>query len=276
QLVLDIGENDNAQIYDSDNGLLVGMVIRNVCKSEEAVKFVDDAVGRIVDTRVSSRVRDTGSIPIFGHSAGSRSAMEFDWVKNLRRKLSEDDQDEEDVKGANAFALFWNMVRSVAPGEVIDDFKHFLRTSKIRRMDARGNLLYNPKTGRGNYRVDLSSGLAFTFHDAELAPPAGVCARNYARFMHTESQPHTYGVAWTTSRKIDPSISPLDNGSHFFLASHGVRFQASANSLMVWQPGLLHGTSLAHQHPRKPNTQFCQQGFSFVTSPRLPEAWQQY
>lgn len=107
--------------------------------------------------------------------------MAFDWVKNLRGSLSEDQCNEEDVKGANSFALFWNMVRTIAPEEVVEDFENFLRTSGISRMDARGNLPHNPETGRGDYRIDLPNGLSFTFHGAELAPPAGICARNYAR-----------------------------------------------------------------------------------------------
>ncbi|XP_006463317.1 hypothetical protein AGABI2DRAFT_55728, partial [Agaricus bisporus var. bisporus H97] len=158
---------------------------------------------------------------------------------------------DENVKGASAFALFWNMVRTVAPVEVLNDFDNFLQSSGIWRMDARGEIPYNHKTGQGNYTIELPDGLAFTFHGAELAPPAGICARNYARFMHAENQPHTYAIAWTTSREVDPSASALDNGCHFFLASHGVRFQASRNSLLVWQPKLLHGTSLPLQDPRK-------------------------
>lgn len=94
---------------------------------------------------------------------------------------------------------------------------------------------------------------------------------------YTEPQPHAYAVAWTTSRKVDSSASSFDNGGHFFLASHGVRFQASANSLLIWRPRLLHGTSLPLQRPRDPSgTQFCQQGMLFVTSRWLLEAWRRY
>lgn len=102
-------------------------------------------------------------------------------MKNLRRTLSTDKQDEEDIKGASAFALFWNMVRTIAPAEVVEDFENFLRTTGVRRMDARGHIPLDSETGRGTYQIDLPSGRSFTFHGAELAPPAGVCARNYAR-----------------------------------------------------------------------------------------------
>lgn len=94
--------------------------------------------------------------------------------------------------------------------------------------------------------------------------------------MHTEPQPHTFGVAWTTSRTTDPLATSLDNGGHFFLASHGIRIQSSPNSLLIWRPGILHGTSLPLQDPRGPSTLFCQRGLAFVTSSRLPEAWQLY
>lgn len=56
RIQLDIGPTESARIYDSASGCLVGMVVRDVCKNEEAVHYVDSAVERMVESRVTSRV----------------------------------------------------------------------------------------------------------------------------------------------------------------------------------------------------------------------------
>jgi hypothetical protein len=97
--------------------------------------------------------------------------------------------------------------------------------------------------------------------------------------MHNEPQPHEYAISWTTRRQVDARFPDVLNGGNFFLASHGVRIQAASNSLIVWRPRLIHGTSLTYQNPdlSKPSTtDFFQQGLAFVTSRRLPGAWEKY
>lgn len=94
---------------------------------------------------------------------------------------------------------------------------------------------------------------------------------------HYECQPHVYSISWCTSRIIDQPASPKDNGGHFYIASHGIRIQAAANSLVIWKPQLWHGTTLNYQNPRNTlTTQFSTRGIAFVTSPRLPKAWRLY
>ncbi|KAF5354832.1 hypothetical protein D9756_005720 [Leucocoprinus leucothites] len=271
------------------------MVIRDVCKNADTLKFVDNAVEKIVQTHISSRKGDTGALPQFGLSAGSRFGMKLDWVRNLISKATPSGvQDDLNEEGSSAFALFWNIICAVAPPEVLADFNLFLTDLDIRRMDGGGKMPHNSKTGQGNYTVKIPN-FMFTFHGAELAPPAGVCAQNYTqyvalpdlasfsgsdlignRFIHLEHQPHTYSVAWTTSRNMDTSISSVDNSGNFFLASHGVRIQAAENSLLIWKPALWHRTSLCIQDPDAPSTPFCTRGLAFVTSSRLPAAWKAY
>lgn len=109
--------------------------------------------------------------------------MCFDWVKNLKSpSVPQCIRDEENKVGSSAFALFWNMVRTVAPNEVLDDFDDFLHTLGIRRMDGGGVMPHDIETGRGDYTIEIPN-FSFTFHGAELAPPGGVCARNYARYV---------------------------------------------------------------------------------------------
>lgn len=107
--------------------------------------------------------------------------MFLDWVRNLRsKKTPQDELEEANKKASSAFALFWNLARSVAPDEVLDDFDEYLHTLGIPRMDGGGTMPHNIETGRGNYTVAIP-GFQFTFHGAELAPPTGVGAENYAR-----------------------------------------------------------------------------------------------
>jgi hypothetical protein len=91
-------------------------------------------------------------------------------------------------------------------------------------------------------------------------------------FIHKEAMPHEYAVSWTTSHQIDRAASDLDNGGHFFIASHGVCIQAALNTLVIWRPQLWHGTSLSRQHPCQAVTNYCQQGLAFVASNCLPTA----
>lgn len=76
------------------------------------------------------------------------------------------------------FAFFWNMIRKQLPSEVIGDFDKYLKDTGIARMDANGCI--SSTENRGAYTVQLGSAV-HEFHDAELAPPTGVFAENYAR-----------------------------------------------------------------------------------------------
>ena len=109
-------------------------------------------------------------------SAGSRSAPAFDWVRNLPKKYAADDVDELNYNTSAAFAFFWNLCRFWLPDIVIDDIDGFMRDTKIFPM------VPNPQIGQleGKYTVMVDD-VEFEFHDARLAPPAGVVAKNYAR-----------------------------------------------------------------------------------------------
>ncbi len=89
--------------------------------------------------------------------------------------------------------------------------------------------------------------------------------------MHYEKQPHKFAAAFTAVRKGED-----DDGGHFYVGAYGIRVKASANSLVVWQPQHLHGTSLQNCDPKEVNPDFLQQGLAFVTSARLPNVWKRY
>jgi hypothetical protein len=134
-----------------------------------------------------------------GYSAGSRNAPSFDWVKNLLRDPSPEEFYALNYDTSSVFALFWNMLRNTIPPFIINNTIECFDRMKIHRMDSNERL----PTGRGKYTVTVDD-IQVDFHNAELAPPRGVMAINYVRFIHFEHQPHDFALSWTTGR-ISPN-----------------------------------------------------------------------
>jgi hypothetical protein len=123
------------------------------------------------------------------------------------------------------------------------------------------------------------------FHGVEMPPPSGAFGTNYTRFVEDESPNHTcliqdfrfihregsrhkYAVSWTTS--WSPELG-RDGGGHFFMCSHGVKVEAAADTVIVWQPKTYHGTSLQCRDPN--NSDIFQAGLAIVTPPSLDKLW---
>ncbi len=113
---------------------------------------------------------------ISGFSAGARSVPNFDWVRNFVGALPESDKEDMRYEAASLFALFWNMCRVTCPAVVVEDFDNFISDSNIYRMDVEA---YRGAHG-GEYTVKYGEE-SHTFTGAEMAPPQGVFAQNYAR-----------------------------------------------------------------------------------------------
>lgn len=94
-------------------------------------------------------------------------------MKNLDEHIKHDYRTEY----SSAFALFWNMIRSFGPPEVVADFENFIKTYGIYPVD--------PQIGRsgpkGQYSVPIN-GTTVLFTNAHMSPPQGAFARNYARY----------------------------------------------------------------------------------------------
>ena len=86
--------------------------------------------------------------------------------------------------------------------------------------------------------------------------------------MHKEHQPHKYAIAWTVRRDHPPEA-----GGHFYIGTYKMRIQAAPNTLVVWLPTDIHGTSLQDLDPKEENPQFLQTGLAIVTPNRLPLVW---
>ncbi|KAF9066655.1 hypothetical protein BDP27DRAFT_1197367, partial [Rhodocollybia butyracea] len=267
KLDFDIGPDESA-IFEDEKGELVAMVISDFCKCEKVLHWVNEIV--LLNVALEKNKEDAGSIVICGWSAGLRSRTHLDLARNLesKHKLSPSQKSKLQYKSASVFALFWNLVKSLGPAEVVADLEKLVKDNNLYRMDtaiANGGKQHT-------YTIDVDGGVPLTFHNAELAPPSGVFARNYVRAVHFERQPHDWSASWTTFR----DDSEGDAGGHSYLASYGIRIQAASNKAVFWKPGDWHGTSLPKLKPAEKGGPLLQCGLAIVTSARLPAAFEAY
>ncbi|EEB96583.1 hypothetical protein MPER_04261 [Moniliophthora perniciosa FA553] len=149
----------------------------------------------------------------------------------------------------------------------MEDLQEFISRLGLPRMDP--GAIY---TGKPEYQYSVSvNGTKIPFRFAEMAPPCGVFAQNYARPTHTENQPHQYSISWTTGRQGTPS-----DGGHFYNSTLGIRVQGAANTVVIWKPKDIHGTSLPLVDPADRNPPVLQTGLAIVTSNRLPAIFKKY
>ena len=113
-----------------------------------------------------------------GYTAGSRSRPRIGWARNIRRKLKAKELADLTTRSSSAFAFAWNMFQNQLPDEVMDDFNEYLTSSDIVRMHPSGKKHRNKK---GEYTI-CNRGEAITFHNVDLAPPAGFFGVNYCRY----------------------------------------------------------------------------------------------
>lgn len=80
-----------------------------------------------------------------------------------------------------------------------------------------------------------------------------------------------FAISWTTCRTGAEAC-----GGHFFLAKYGVRIRGASNTLVVWCPGELHGTSLQDREPGDDGCDFEQSGMAIIAIARLTQVWKEY
>lgn len=212
--------------------------------------------------------------------------MHLDLARNLesKHKLSPSQKSELQYKSALVFALFWNLVKSLGPSVVVADLEDLVKDNNLYRI----NTAIANGGKQQTYTIDVDGGVPVAFHNAELAPPSGVFARNYARWVtcmqmhcalliicravHFKRQPHNWSASWTTF--CDNSKG--DMGGHFYLASYRIRIQGASNKVVFWKPGDWHGTSLPNLSPAEKGGPLLQSGIAIVTSPHLPKAFDDF
>jgi hypothetical protein len=62
-------------------------------------------------------------------------------------------------------------------------------------------------------------------------------------------------------------------GGHFFICQYGVKVEAAADSVVVWNPKSWHGTSLQRRDPKNPAV--FQAGLSIVTPTGIAGLWKE-
>ncbi|KAF9065567.1 hypothetical protein BDP27DRAFT_1157645, partial [Rhodocollybia butyracea] len=264
QLSYDLGRDGSAIFVDADDGDMFAVVISELCHCPKILHWVNDIVLVNVVLEKNVRKEDAGSLVISGWSAGSRSRILLDFARNFepKHKLSSAQKEEVQYKATSAFALFWNLVKSLGPQEVVEDLEDFVKKHDLYKMDTA--VLRGGRTR--TYAVDVDGEVPLVFRNADLAPPSGVFARNYARYVHREKQPHRWAASWTTFR--DDSVA--EAGGHFYLPEYGIRIRAATNKAVFWRPGDWHATSLPKLAPDEKNGPLLQCGLAIVTSARLP------
>ncbi|KAH9841909.1 uncharacterized protein C8Q71DRAFT_854263 [Rhodofomes roseus] len=245
---------------------IVMVVIRNICNDTKVMQYADRVVGEAMDMRKGGRLEDQGKLVLLGYTAGARSQPLFDWSRNLQsQKHSADFIQAHDYRVSSIFALFWNLIQSHLPDEVLAPVESYLTKNGICRMDSNTKRL--EKTG--TYMVEWGDEY-IEFNEAELAPPSGVAGCNYAR----EKQPQQWAFSWTTSRR-----EGMVHGGNFYEAIYGVKVCQAPNTMVAWMPEHDHGTSLldcGRGRVPKGGRDFDQAGIALVTSTRLAKTWHTY
>ncbi|KAH9919252.1 uncharacterized protein B0H18DRAFT_882079, partial [Fomitopsis serialis] len=193
----------------------------------------------------------------------------FHWSKNLRSsRHTAEFIKEHNFRLSSVFALFWNLLKSHLPDEVLGPFEAYLVENQMCRMDGDGE---KAQKARGIYMAEWGSECV-EFDNAELAPPSGVAGCNYARAIHREKQGQKWAFSWTTSRREGMA------GGSFYQAIYGVKVLQAPNTMIAWMPEHDHGTSLLDWSPDKKDDvpPFAQAGIALVTSTRLASTWKKY
>ncbi|KAH9915751.1 uncharacterized protein B0H18DRAFT_1040298 [Fomitopsis serialis] len=263
-----VHEEESVVFRDRKTGKVVMIIIRDFCKDKKVLAYANGETEQSADMRRSVRLEDPGKLVLLGYTAGSRSHPLYDWARNLRSsKHTAEFIREHDFRVSSVFALFWNLIQSHLPEEVLAPFELYLSENSMGRMDANSK----SRESKGIYMVECGDEYV-EFNDAELAPPAGVAGCNYARAIHREKQPQKWAFSWTTSRRKGMT------GGSFYEAVYGIKVCQAPNTMIAWMPEHDHGTSLLdYSSDRKEDVPpFAQAGIAFVTSTRLASTWQKY
>ncbi|KAF8331270.1 hypothetical protein F5887DRAFT_895022 [Amanita rubescens] len=271
QLQGNVSPGNDAWVYDHQTGELAGYVKRNICNNPGILAWLDGVAQCDTEHKKSVGLDDPGNLSIAGFSAGARSKPSFGWARNFLPKTFADKGSMEDtIEDINqntcaAFALFWNICRSWVPPTIIDDIDKFTIGSGLPPM--------HPDIIEGHdsdYQITINQ-LTFTFSNARLAPPMGLTANNYARFIHYDNSPHEWAISLTTERNHDDT-----HGGAFYFAEYGIRVAGAPNTLIAWKQRQFHGTSLQNLDPDDPTPPFSQRGFAIVTSTRLLNTYKKW
>ncbi|KAI0745164.1 hypothetical protein C8Q76DRAFT_605551, partial [Earliella scabrosa] len=281
-----VKEDASELIVDANTKELLAVVIRSWCAEQPVIDAIAAHIADSPNIQRSARVSfsyldDPGHLGHTGYTGGSRNINQgLHWAKNLKSaKLKKDAAFIADLQSheSSICAFFWNMALSSLPMQVLQPYQTYLEKHFLPRMAPIGT----PYSTHGIYTVPIAPRdndnphvpLSYNFDAVPLAPPSATFTVNYARRTHFENCPHKWLISWTLTRTGTP-----DDGGNFYLPEpeYAVKIESAANSLVAWQPGMWHGTSLRNCKPEDLMKTIHEVGLSFVTSPRLASRWEKY
>ena len=194
KLQLTIGANESVLVCDAETGELVMAILRNFVGQPAVLNWLDGIITEEVKYRKNIRVRsspyrpymhltfmkleDPGKLVQVGFSTGARSKPSFHWVRNIPSKtVKAETADKLDQDSAAAFSLVWTLLKKKLPPVIISDTEEWIAKTDVPRMSKE---VLGENGDIGPIRIYVQDD-SFNLHNAELAPPTGVMAQNYAR-----------------------------------------------------------------------------------------------
>ncbi|RPA80099.1 hypothetical protein BJ508DRAFT_327764 [Ascobolus immersus RN42] len=270
-LQLDLKPSQSAKVYDADTKELIMFVLADVIAAPHILSWMTEVIERGCAALRSVRLSDPGKLVVCGYSSGSRNEACLGWSSTLAtgdmakvfRKKATGELDRFNCDISNVFSLTWNIFKKIAPEEVLQDYSNTVKLYDLPPMDGNGRQ-------KKFFEIPGLSGPTEVHRQylADMAPVGGLVAKNYVRYVHTETNLTKYMNSFTTFRGQDSS-----KGGHFYNCRYGIRVQGGANRWVTWKPTDAHGTSLQDVDYSDPNpTDFKQVGLGTSLSNRLPAA----
>jgi hypothetical protein len=257
-----LAQTESGIYKDKDSGEIICIVIRNFVQKdyfpvlqEWGTALVKDSINR---RRLCQRNTPDGQLAQVGVSGGPRSVGIFGWVRNLLCKNAPDHyQHEKNI--ASLFGIFYAVLRSRVAW-LTNRYEKVMADSAMPRLD---------QTGCNQFTLPF--GCPVTFRGYPLALPEGYIAVNYKKWIHKDT--HWKGCPWAcywnlTREQKDDKIGP-ESGASFFISDYGIRIINAANTCVIWNVSLWHGTGYY-------NNNVSQVGIALLLSEAIQNAWQAY
>lgn len=101
----------------------------------------------------------------------------FHWVRNVLRKMSDEDKADFRLLQSDAFAFFWNLLKHRLPRVILESWQNWMKAEMIPAMNPNWE---THADNQGSYEVKIGDKV-LKYNNVQLAPPTAVMAQNYAR-----------------------------------------------------------------------------------------------
>ncbi|KIJ43343.1 hypothetical protein M422DRAFT_779833 [Sphaerobolus stellatus SS14] len=256
-------EEKDSVIFVDDQGNIELAILRNVCSREDVVKYVTEVIEEAADSRRNVRPHHHGKVIQFGYNAGQWHYRLWGLVNNIKNAgLSSNEKARLDSRMLNVFSITWNIILSKAPAEAVEAVMKAITDANLPPMAAAG---FEGKSCTTGYSLEIGNTLV-TFPFMEHPPCEGYFAINYAARTHRDMIYAPYAFSWQTHCR-QPLEFVGNPGGNYTDLTLGVTVHSSNDSLMIFRPNFLHGTTLY-----RPGTE--RAGVLFTFSRHIKEAYE--